>query len=547
MPATLSIDVLVVGSGPVGLTAALALIQSGVSVRIIDKQPFQNVGQRGAGLTPRTLDAFHYLGVLSDIKAAGGPMLPMQAYSPAEGKPVREWMMIPRFDATPDVPEPNHVLLGQDSTCRILRSHLEARGVKVEASELVSLDQDQDGVTATVKHENGETETVYAKIMYGADGAKGITRKLVDAPFLGESPDIRQLIGDVELSGVDSKHWNIFGDLNQNKLMIRPAPEIENLYFIVASGKDLDIQAALSDDAVLLKFLHDVTHNPNIKLLKKHVLAEWKLNVRMVEKFTYGRVILAGDSAHCHPPAGGQGLNSGVMDAINSAWKAALVCKGLAPLSLLDTYTTERRPVIQEMLQITTGIFHGFGKTEAKTFSFDNPVALRQLGVHCRWSPVVRDELDSTAAVDSTMTEADPKESAYGSDTSDRLHAGDRAPDASALVSADGKETRLFEIFGVGQHTVLVFDHNLAKDVKAAIAELPEGIARTVIINQPAGAESGQAGDVLTDSQGNAARSYGVEKGVKVAIVRPDGVVGAVLRGAEGVQTYFAGILKAAA
>ncbi|VDB92578.1 unnamed protein product [Peniophora sp. CBMAI 1063] len=544
MSTTSSIDVLVVGAGPVGLTAALALVQSGVNVRIIDKQPIQNVGQRGAGLTPRTLDAFHYLGVLPDIKNAGGPMVPMQAHNPM-GKPVRQWMMIPPFDVTPNVPEPNHVLLGQDSTSRVLRTHLEARGVKVETSELVTLKQDADGVTATINHEDGATETVRAKILYGADGAKGVTRKLVQAPFIGESPDISQLIGDVELSGVDRAHWNIYGDADGNKLMIRPAPEVDNLYFIVASGPALDIQKALADDAVVLNFLHDVTKNADIKLLKKRVLAEWKLNVRMVDKFMYGRVILAGDAAHCHPPAGGQGLNSGVMDAMNSAWKAALVCKGLAPLSVLDTYTSERHPVIQEMLQITTGIFQGFGKTDAKTFSFDNPIALRQLGVHCRWSPAVRDELDGTP-VEGDSTEVKITGSTYGSNSPDRPHAGDRAPDAPALVGADGKETRLFEIFSVARHTVLIFDPSVAQDVAAAVAKLPEGVARAIVL-QSADNLAGQAVETYTDSQGHAARSYGIESGVKVAIIRPDGVVGAVLRGAEGVQTYFTGILKTVA
>ena len=191
-------------------------------------------------------------------------------------------------------------------------------------------------------------------------------------------------------------------------------------------------------------------------------------------------------------------------------------------------------------LQITTGIFSGFGKTEAKAFGFENPVALRQLGVHCRWSPAVRDELDDTF---DRPGEAKPSGSTYGSDTSDRLHAGDRAPDAPALVGADNKDTRLFEIFGLQHHTVLVFDPSLAQDVSAAVATLPADVARAVVI-QPAGAESGNTSGTYTDGQGHAARAYSVSEGVKVAIVRPDGVVGALLRGANGVQAYFTGILR---
>ncbi|KAF9804697.1 hypothetical protein IEO21_09274 [Rhodonia placenta] len=263
-----------------------------------------------------------------------------------------------------------------------------------------------------------------------------------------------------------------------------------------------------------------------------------------------GRVFVAGDAAHVHSPTGGQGMNSSVQDAINLGWKLALVERGLAPESLLDTYTEERLPVIAHMLKQTTDLFQstrnatasGDGAFQGWTRSRD----LKMLGVNYRWSSIVIDEGHPQEASEKDKQLLD----AYGADTRDGLHAGDRAPDAPglALVEAGnvGSETTsLFRIFSSTRHTVLVFSSDGAQiaAVLEATKKLPPRLIHTVVIyprdSSPSLAVSG-ADIVYVDRDGYGFSGYGASPdGTTVSVVRPDGIVGALVSGATGLKAYF--------
>jgi len=215
------------------------------------------------------------------------------------------------------------------------------------------------------------------------------------------------------------------------------------------------------------------------------------------------------------------------------AWKLALVCKGLASRSLLETYTEERVPVIREMLRLTTGLLN---KAVANTADANiRPLALRQLGVNCRWSSIVRDEVNSDAPEPGSQ----PEETGAYKDVEPRvLYAGDRAPDAPGLLDEAGTSHRLFDLFKPTHHTVIVFDVAFLFAIRAA--GYPEGTVLTIAITQdPQSVKTSADQLILQDSQGHAQTAYGQQRGVRVAIVRPDGVVGALLREAEGVAVYF--------
>jgi len=253
-------------------------------------------------------------------------------------------------------------------------------------------------------------------------------------------------------------------------------------------------------------------------------------------------VFVAGDAAHVHSPAGGQGLNSGVQDSFNLAWKLSLVYKGLAPVMLLDSYTTERLPVIAEMLNLTTGSFNQFRSSVSFEAGLRRDKRMDMLGVNYRSSPIVLDE----------FTQAEPV-SAYGTLEEGVLVAGDRAPDAPelGLVAAQATrgaetETRLFDVFCPVYHTVLLFVPDVAAsaDVLEVLKRYPGDVIRPVIV-LPQGSEvtPGAQADVIIDRGGHAFRGYLAVKGKKrVVVVRPDGVVGAMVRGAEGVGAYFANL-----
>ena len=228
------------------------------------------------------------------------------------------------------------------------------------------------------------------------------------------------------------------------------------------------------------------------------------------------------------------------LQQLNFAWKLSLVHKGLSGPTLLDTYDSERLPVIAEMHNITTGILNqirGSGGVE-NTMRRDQKMTM--LGVNCRWSPIVVDE----------VTEAEPVSSYRALDES-TLVAGDRAPDAPGLTivkaGAQVTETRFFDLFKSTCHTVLVFGPDVAsaEDIIGALSSYPRDIVRAVVVlpRDTVVTDSNtvtSGADVVIDAAGHAYRAYLTEKGEKkVVAVRPDGVAGAIVRGAEGVKAYL--------
>ncbi|KAI6003387.1 hypothetical protein EDC04DRAFT_1022101 [Pisolithus marmoratus] len=295
------------------------------------------------------------------------------------------------------------------------------------------------------------------------------------------------------------------------------------------------------------------------------------------------------DAAHVHSPAGGQGMNSSVQD-FNLSWKIALVYKGLSPASLLDTYTAERLPVIAEMLGFTTEMHkvmfdesgagdippsNAASTSTSKNIESNLERGIRRgknmymLGVNYRSSPIVIDD-SGVAAV----------QHAYGEIQEGILRAGDRAPDAPGLVlipphdcalsnissgsqsNRMARGTRMFDIFASTHHTVIIFTPALVVPfVQSVLATLqqvvPKELVRRVVVlpgspsERDGHGESQMSSDedqaidieVLVDQEGHAYRAYIVEEQeTKAVIVRPDGVVGAVVRGVRGLEQYFEGV-----
>ncbi|TFY77391.1 hypothetical protein EWM64_g6621 [Hericium alpestre] len=390
-------SVLIVGSGPTGLVDVLTLAQNGVDVRIIEKLPYFPIGQRGAGIMPRSLEVYRYLGILDDVKKAGIPFLEWLHYE--GGKPVTQFPVMPFEDPTPIYPETsarcilwiikylyreknNPWLLGQDAACRILRDHLKKLGVEVELStDLLNLEQGADSVMAT-NAKVGAEEKITARYVVGADGAKGIVRKLLNLTFLGETRDtVHMIIGDTAVTGLDDKADRTATD---------------NVYFTMLYGADLDYQRALEDHDYLRAFAYRVARMPALNIGEIKTIADHRPNMRVVNTFQQGRVFVAGDAAHVQSATGGQGMNSAIMDAFNLAWKLALAVKGLTAPGLLDSYTTECLPVITEMQRLTTALLN---KAFGAASPWHRPRVLTQLGVHYRWSSVVVDLVEPRGEV----------------------------------------------------------------------------------------------------------------------------------------------------
>jgi len=268
----------------------------------------------------------------------------------------------------------------------------------------------------------------------------------------------------------------------------------------------------------------------------------------MVNKFGEGRVFVAGDAAHIHSPTGGQGMNTGIQDSFNLSWKLAHVIKGFSPPSLLDTYTEERLPVVAEMLNLTTKILKVSKDESTGEAGWNRTGNINQLGVNYRGSSIVVDQCTNSG----TGPEAREAHSAYDIEIGGPLLAGDRAPDASELVKVESdneksnESTRLFKLLSLTRHTVLIFAE--VADVPATlaiIAKYPKELVRPVVLLRAGTTDRIQdtACDVFEDRGGHVYHAYkGVEGASTTIIIRPDGVVGAVVRDVDGLERYFSTI-----
>ncbi|KAK0239286.1 FAD binding domain-containing protein [Armillaria nabsnona] len=534
--------VLIVGAGPSGLSLALALIQNGVSVRVIDKLPTYRVGQKGSGIQPRILELYKLLGVLPDIQKKAGVPQPKLQYGPGGTTKVE---VLAFMEATPDRPYINPVMLGQDRHEEILREHLAKYGVTVElGTELVSFEQFPDRVVSrVVKTCDGQQteESVESQWLVGAEGAHSVVRKTLGLTFLGETRKGDDLVvGDIHVKKplLDRTVWHVWGEPGTKAVTLRPfETKDDDKYTFICMGRELDAAKMASGREEFIKVFYETSGRTDIEFGDLIWISNFHPNVRMVDSYGSGRAFVTGDSAHVHSPTGGQGLNSGIQDSVNLAWKLALVQKGLAPQSLLDTYSQERIPVIATMLNKTSELLtKTFQPGGASRAGWARGYELRQLGVNYRASPVI---------VDETPVEGEETVDPYQSGNDGTIRGGDRAPDAPGLVFVDDSshKTSLFDVFSSSYHTVLVFsDENTA--VLDALKSYPAGIVKSVVIvpQQPAGTIS--ADYALVDDDGYAYRHYKIaEKITKVVVVRPDGIIGALVTGVDGLKRYFKEIL----
>jgi 2-polyprenyl-6-methoxyphenol hydroxylase-like FAD-dependent oxidoreductase len=456
--------VLIAGAGPTGLTLGIDLARRGVEVRVVDKAERFFAGSRGDGIQPRTLEVFDDLGVVDAVLAEGRGPFPIRVTLDGQFAGVR-WMTEPR-EAAPDRPYPTPWALGQSQLEAILRARLLDHGVGVElGSELTGLEQDADGVTARLS----TGETARFDYLVGADGGASFVRKALGVAFPGTTDEsFRMLLGDVAISGLDhdSGYWFASGSEPSAGVVLTPLPGTEYFQFgsQLGEGDDASIETL---QAILDKFA------AGVRLTGLGWSTVWRPNVRLAERYRVGRVFLAGDAAHVHPPTGGQGMNTGVQDAYNLGWK-------LAGQTALDTYETERRAVAARVLGVSTALLDRYAQGHSDA--------------HKRG--------EDTFGLNITYRAAD----ADGT-----LVTGDRAPDAP-VTDANGKPVRLFDLFRGPHFTRLVFGAP-APDEEHAYEVLRAG---------DRAADDTAAGRHVIDADGHAFAAYAASPGDSV-LIRPDG------------------------
>jgi 2-polyprenyl-6-methoxyphenol hydroxylase-like FAD-dependent oxidoreductase len=337
-------DVLVVGAGPAGLALTASLALQGVDHVTIEPRAEVSPGSKAAGIQPRTLEYLQRLGVADKLVAAG-----MRGHGFALHDADRPLLRL-GYDRL-DTPYPFLCLLGQQATEEVLqRRALEVGGRLHRGWRLLDYQPDHPGVLATVASADGTVRAVRARYLVGADGVHSTVRRLAGIGFEGTSPEQLYGLADVRLDPAPAGTDTTFFVGGHGLLLVSPLPG--GLHRVVASVP-ANSAAPTARQAEALLAQRGGGELRHASVAEVVAASTYHVQQRVAARMVDGPVVLAGDAAHTHSPAGGQGLNTGVQDAANLAWRLTEILRGGADPALLAGYHAERHPVAEHLIAFT--------------------------------------------------------------------------------------------------------------------------------------------------------------------------------------------------
>jgi 2-polyprenyl-6-methoxyphenol hydroxylase-like FAD-dependent oxidoreductase len=522
------LPVLVVGAGPTGLMVANELSRHGVPPRIVDRGPAPATTSRALVVQPRTLEIFDDIGVVDEAIAAGNPATDLMitfAEKTVELDFADQLTGPQNFTAFPALRT-----LSQHDTERILTGLLSKHGVEIERGRaLTDLTRDDEAVIVSLCGEDGSIETLRCRWVIGCDGAHSAVRKAAGIPFAGSTYRDEFIMADAELEW-KLPHGGLYGFPSPAGIFAAFSMPGDNRYRIFGNflpgpeGPSADYSEPSHEE---FQAMVDERVPFPAKVVKEYWVTRYRVHSRSVPRYRDGRIFLVGDAAHVHSPAGAQGMNTGIQDAYNLAWKLALVERGIADESLLDTYQAERHPVGVQLLKTTDRLFSVLGGQNPLARLARGRVAplLARVVLTRPW--VLRRFVGVLAQLrihypDSALNAED------GSNWRDAPAPGDRAREADVMI--DGRQGRLYEVFRGAQHTVLLFTglDDAARPavelcrIAEQIEQMYPGMVKARVVSAERFADHPA---VLGDPTRSAHGQYGIASACAF-VVRPDKYIG---------------------
>jgi 2-polyprenyl-6-methoxyphenol hydroxylase-like FAD-dependent oxidoreductase len=494
--------VLIVGAGPTGLTAALELSRMRVPVRLIDKREAPAETSRAIGVQARTLELFEQRGLAEEMVRLGNRGRSASIYG--GGKRVF------RLDfGHVESRYPFMLLISQAETERVLREAIARQGVTPQwNTELIgvgqdALSQDASPVQGILKLADGSLERVAAPWLISAEGAHSLVRTTLDLAFEGHTREEQYALGDLLVAGdLPDSDIQIFSS-DHGFMALFPMGG-EHFRLIASNplnqpskdaGPSLDeLQRIYDQRSHIRSRFHDLTWS-----------SWFRINSRMVSRLKVGRLLLGGDAAHIHSPAGAQGMNTGIQDMINVSWKLAMVMNGQAPPALLDTYEADRLPIMRGVLFKTDKLTTAIGT--------ENPVVrslFNHLGPFIGGTELVQENAMagmSQVALNYRNSSLSEEHTHGGA-----LRAGDHVPDINVRMGLGSR--------WVGTTLLSALDPSHL----TLVAAVPDGT--TLPPNLKASVPESRFVEIAADAKDAARFETTFGKGGAAVLVRPDGYVG---------------------